>query len=116
VGSGIGQGADGGHCSGSVDATRIIARSICLTFIGFSHLQAFFGSWHLLQVLFTAGEQPQAGLGLLHTLHITAKPSSLCLLYFPNKYPPNSANIATNTNADIVYENLPEPFIPIIYK
>jgi hypothetical protein len=87
VGSGTGQGADGGQCSGSLDATRNIAFSICLTrtgFLGLGHLHCFFGDLQRLQVLFTAGAHPQAGLDSPHTLHIiTAKPSSLVFLYLP---------------------------------
>jgi hypothetical protein len=62
VGSGTGQGAEGGQCSGSLAATRIIAFSMCLTRIGFSHLHTFLGSLQTLHVLLTAGAQPQAGL------------------------------------------------------
>ena len=118
VGSGTGQGADGGQCSGRLAATFIIAFSICLTLtgvFGFSHLHFFTGSLQVWQELRTAGAQPQAGFACPHTLHIiTTKPSSLDLLYFPIRYPPKSANTATNTNADIVYENLLPPFIPTI--
>jgi hypothetical protein len=84
VGSGTGHGACGGQCSGRVDATRIIAFSICFSVTGFSHLHFFFGC---LQVLHAgrAGWQPHIGFGLLHTLQLEplANPSVLLAAFMP---------------------------------
>jgi len=88
VPSGTGQGAEGGQCSGSLDATRKIAFSICVGDTDFfSQAHFFFGIWQLIHVLEAAGLQPQAGLELPHTRHIAiAKPSSDVLaVNFPNR-------------------------------
>ena len=124
VASGTGQGACGGFCSGRLDAKLIIAFCTVSDFLdSFSQEHFLFGIWQVLQLLDTAGRQPHCGLCCPQILHIAiAKPSSTSstssttslLVYFPNRYPPSNANTATNTNAEIVYENLLElNLIPI---